>query len=394
MKSSDLNTGYWTDSAFHKQLAQTAALFVPKYLYLLNPTFPVAKEILKALLEQRCQSQGQGSLKDTKQRTTEVQSRVDVGTLFQRATTRLEAKVFQMRMDLKAQAVSLTEEVRKTPWKDGGQSRECLFMATAAAMVRNYTGVSRVTGWKKKCYSTNTYTGKKGILQITMIYDCMGARGVGKLEEREKDYNRDSSSAFLKSVHQEFSQLRQAFPSPSWKDQDWRLASKNKLILSWSPLHRLTNNIPSPIPFINLSNSEGIRKFSQMWLVAADHTYMPILNGFFPTSHNQKLPGPISMFPTSSVSKLTHTSFLPLSVWKVVLRWSVWPQICCKSFHYRATITEIWLLALGEQMAPETTALRHPASQYLYITEQCFVINIETFLWYLRLISGTSSFLP
>lgn len=170
---------------------------------------------------------------------------------------------------------------------------------------------------KKKCYSTNTYTGKKGILQITMIYDCMGARGVGKLEEREKDCNRDSSSAFLKSVHREFSQLRQAFPSPSWKDQDWRLASKNKLILSWSSLHRLTNNIPSPIPFISLSNSEGIRKFSQMWFVAADHTYMPILNVFFfffPTLHNQKLPGPISMFPTSSVSKLTHISFLPSSV--------------------------------------------------------------------------------
>lgn len=75
----------------------------------------MAKEILKALLEQRCQSQGQGSLKDTKQRTTEVQSQVDVGTLFRRATTGLEAKGFQMRMDLKAQAVSLTEEVRKTP---------------------------------------------------------------------------------------------------------------------------------------------------------------------------------------------------------------------------------------------------------------------------------------
>ena len=35
------------------------------------------------------------------------------------------------------------------------------------------------------------------MLQITMIYDCMGARGVEKLEEREKDCNRDSSSAFL-----------------------------------------------------------------------------------------------------------------------------------------------------------------------------------------------------
>ena len=81
MKSSDLNGGYWTDTAFHKQLANTAALFVPKYLYLLNPTFPVAKEILEALPEQRCQSQRQGSLKDTKQRTIEVQSRVDVGTL-------------------------------------------------------------------------------------------------------------------------------------------------------------------------------------------------------------------------------------------------------------------------------------------------------------------------
>lgn len=162
MKSSDLNTGYWTDSAFQKQRAQTAALFLPKYLYLLNPTFPVAKEILKALLEQRCQSQGQGSLKDTKQRTTEVQSQVDVGTLFRRATTGLEAKGFQMRMDLKAQAVSLTEEVRKTPWKDGGQSRECLFMATAAAMFRNYTGVGRVTGWKKNVIQLIHTLGRRG----------------------------------------------------------------------------------------------------------------------------------------------------------------------------------------------------------------------------------------
>lgn len=164
---------------------------------------------------------------------------------------------------------------------------------------------------KKKCYSTNTYTGKKGILQITMIYDCMGARGVGKLEEREKDCNRDSSSAFLKSVHREFSQLRQAFPSPSWKDQDWRLASKNKLLLSWSSLHRLTNNIPSPIPFISLSNSEGIRKFSQMWLVAADHTYMPILNVFFFSHVTQSKATWSNIHVPNIISLKINTYFLP-----------------------------------------------------------------------------------
>lgn len=43
MKSSDLNGGYWTVSDFHKQLANTAQLFVPKYLHLISPTFPYGK---------------------------------------------------------------------------------------------------------------------------------------------------------------------------------------------------------------------------------------------------------------------------------------------------------------------------------------------------------------
>ena len=38
-KSSDLNGGYWTVSDFHKQVANTDELFVPKYLYLISPTF-------------------------------------------------------------------------------------------------------------------------------------------------------------------------------------------------------------------------------------------------------------------------------------------------------------------------------------------------------------------
>ena len=43
MKSSDLDGGYWTHTGFHKQLANTSALFVPKYLDLLNPTLPCGK---------------------------------------------------------------------------------------------------------------------------------------------------------------------------------------------------------------------------------------------------------------------------------------------------------------------------------------------------------------
>ena len=43
MKSSDLDGGYWTHTGFHKQLANTSALFVPQYLDLLNPTLPCGK---------------------------------------------------------------------------------------------------------------------------------------------------------------------------------------------------------------------------------------------------------------------------------------------------------------------------------------------------------------
>ena len=60
---------------------------------------PVAKGKLEVLSEQRCTLERQGSLTNKKQRKIEVQSRAQVLGRFQRATTRLEAKGFQRRMD-------------------------------------------------------------------------------------------------------------------------------------------------------------------------------------------------------------------------------------------------------------------------------------------------------
>lgn len=62
MKSSDLNGGYWTHTGFHKQLANTSALFVPKHLDLLNPTPPWGKGEAGGSVRAEEKSERQGSL--------------------------------------------------------------------------------------------------------------------------------------------------------------------------------------------------------------------------------------------------------------------------------------------------------------------------------------------
>lgn len=60
---------------------------------------------------------------------------------FQRATTRLEAKDFQRRMGSRHRQL-LPLKGKKDSLKQHGQSREGVFMVTAAA---NYTGARTVT---------------------------------------------------------------------------------------------------------------------------------------------------------------------------------------------------------------------------------------------------------
>lgn len=124
-----------------------------------------------------------------------------------------------------------------------------------------------------------------------------------------------------------------------------------------------------------------------------NHTYIclfpSILNGSLPHSTINSYLVHYPYKPKSLISKLTP-HFFSLSVWKVVLRWAECPQICGKAFEYWAAFTKILLLSLGEQIAPEATALGHSISHRLHTIEQCFIINIEVLLQYLGLISGIS----
>lgn len=107
----------------------------------------------------------------------------------------------------------------------------------------------------------------------------------------------------------------------------------NKPVFSGSLLHRTTNRTPSTA-FISLITSEEIRKFSHLWLLAAQHTSMPAnIHSKWASSisHNQKLPGPIFILPKSLILAWIHTSFHYVSekwfsgdqyAWKSAVRYS------------------------------------------------------------------------
>lgn len=141
---------------------------------------------------------------------------------------------------------------------------------------------------------------------------------------------------------------------------------------------------PTIFPLLFLSSASVILKrleSCQMWLMAAHHTWMPAQihsKWVSPILHHQKLPCPRSMLPKSSTSKSTYPSFHYPSEKQVP-----GDQYALKSVVRHSTIGVSSLKydsSLRERIAPEATAPRPPKSHCLYITEQCLVTNIETFL--------------
>lgn len=138
------------------------ALFVPKYLDLLNPALALwQRKAGGSVRRKRCKSERQGP-QQTRSKKIEVQSRVQVLDRLRGQQTRLEAKDFQRRMGSRHKQLPL--KGKKDSWNSNGQSREGVFMVTAAA---NHTepGQSRPEKQIRIRFPTNTHMGKKGVFR-------------------------------------------------------------------------------------------------------------------------------------------------------------------------------------------------------------------------------------